>query len=195
MYEFDDGKLVPFTEELITEKYLSWFNNLTICEHTSHCIYPMTRDRAIEYIKNVNRPGSDTIVWAILICTHYQGKDRVYSHVGNVCLTSINLINRTAEIGIVIGENVRNKGIGTKVLNIVMQHGFNRLNLQRLWLGTSSLNIGMQKAALKAGMKLEGSLKNALFTNGKYVDDQIYGIIKYRYERYMDQNREKREHE
>lgn len=189
MYDLDDIRLIPFTEDLITDKYISWFNNPIVCEHTSHCVYPMTKERALEYIKSINKPTSNTIVWAIMKCSRYDCKERIYEHIGNICLTSINLINRTAEIGIIIGENIRGKGIGNRVLKVVVKHGFDKLNLQRIWLGTSSLNIGMQKAAEKIGFKQEGILKNALYTNGRYVDDYIYGLIKYRFDRFQSKEK------
>jgi RimJ/RimL family protein N-acetyltransferase len=186
MYQIDNTlKLVPFTEDLITDKYISWFNDLETCEHTSHGIFPMTRSRAIEYVKDSNSPSSLTIVFAIMFFKGSMSrKEKDYTHVGNICLTSISYINSNAEIGIIIGDkSVRGKGIGTRVIKQVIDHAFKKLNLQRVWLGTSSLNIGMQHAAEKIGMKQEGVLKNALFTNGKYVDDIIYGITKYRFNR------------
>jgi RimJ/RimL family protein N-acetyltransferase len=190
MYEIDNIRLIPFTEEMISEKYISWFNNITTCEHTSHCVYPMTRDRALSYIRSINNPSSDTIVWAIMNCTGYDKRDRIYSHIGNICLASIDLINRTAEVSIIIGEAFKDLGIGTKAIKQILYHGFYKLNLQRIWLGTSSKNIGMQKVAEKVGMKQEGVLKNALFSNGEYVDDLIYGIIKYRFDRLQSKTEE-----
>jgi RimJ/RimL family protein N-acetyltransferase len=51
------------------------------------------------------------------------------------------------------------------------------INLHRIYCGTSSENIGMQKLANKLGMIKEGQRKDALFKNGKYLDVIEYGII------------------
>jgi RimJ/RimL family protein N-acetyltransferase len=169
MYQIDNIKLIPFTEEMISDKYLSWFNNPEICRYTSHCRYPMTKSNAIKYCQSINSPYSSSIVWAIM----FQG-----NHVGNIALTSIDKLNNSAEIAIIIGEEVRSRGIGTKVVAKIIEHAFNRLNINRVWLGTSSENIKMQKVATNVGMKIEGVLEKALFINGEYSDSMIFAILK-----------------
>lgn len=166
--------ITPFTTSMITDEYLNWFNDLDTSKYTSHASYPMTKERALEYIQHSNKPLSSTIVWAI------------YSnniHIGNTCLTSIDYHNRSAEFGIIISKTHHKKGIGIKVLDQLLWHGFNKLNMERIWLGTSILNIGMQKVAEKAGMKLEGRYMHGMFHQGKYIDTLVFGIIKYRYGR------------
>ena len=40
--------------------------------------------------------------------------------------------------------------------SLLIDHGFNKLNLHRIHCGTSSENYAMQKLALKLGMSKEG---------------------------------------
>lgn len=186
MYKIDEINLVPFTEEYITSNYLSWFNDPEVSKFTSHCRFPMTKNRAFDYVKSINHPKSDTIAWAIKTWkdsnSNGYNNNPNYVHVGNCCLTQIDLLNRSAEFGIIIGDRDSwGKGLATKVMRIIFGHGFLRLNLNRIWLGTAESNIGMQHSALKLGMKREGLFKHSLFINGKFEDDFIYSINKYKY--------------
>jgi RimJ/RimL family protein N-acetyltransferase len=187
MYKQDEINLVPFTEEYISFNYLSWFNDPEVSKFTSHCRWPMTKTRAYEYVKAINHPKSDTVAWAIKTWSNssngnYNNNNPTYNHIGNCCLAQIDLINRSAEFGIIIGDKESwGKGISTKVMRIIFGHGFLRLNLNRIWLGTSQSNIGMQQSAIKIGMKREGLYKHALFINGQFEDDFVYSINKYKY--------------
>ena len=162
-------------------KYISWFNDPEVCRYNSHSKIPMTKRRAIEYVNSVNNSLNSPIVWSIL----FKNKNKkIIDHIGNVCLDSLNWINRSAEFSIIIGDKEYwGKGIATNVLQLILCHAFIKLNLERVWLGTSEDNIGMQKSAIKAGMKREAVLIKNLFINGKYSDSIIFGINSYRFYR------------
>ena len=61
--------------------------------------------------------------------------------------------------------------------DLLINHAFQNLNLHRIYCGTSSNNIGMQKLATKLGMKKEGVRKDSIFNDGRYYDIIEYGII------------------
>ena len=53
----------------------------------------------------------------------------------------VNLINRNAVIGMFIGErNDRSKGIGSEATNLLLDFGFNVLNLKNIMIETYSFN-------------------------------------------------------
>ena len=60
---------------------------------------------------------------------------------------------------------------------LLISHAFKNLNLHRIYCGTSSQNIGMQKLALKLGMKKEGERKESIYNNGKFYSIFEYGIL------------------
>jgi RimJ/RimL family protein N-acetyltransferase len=60
---------------------------------------------------------------------------------------------------------------------LIIEHGFKSLNLHRIYCGTSSQNVGMQKLAEKLEMIKEGIRKEALFNSGIYSDIIEYGIL------------------
>ena len=99
--------------------------------------------------------------------------------IGLVTIASINNINRTGEVHIMIGnvEN-RGKGIGTFAVKEILNHAFNNLNLNRIELGVLSTNIAAQKLYEKCGFVREGVKRNAIYKNGVYIDMYLYAILK-----------------
>ena len=111
------------------------------------------------------------IVWAI--CDLQDG------HIGNVALQNISLINQNAEFAIILGDRRHwGKGVGLLAGKAMLEHGFKKLNLHRIYCGTAATNAGMKKLALKLGMKEEGIRREHLFLDGEWVDAIEYGILR-----------------
>lgn len=163
--------LRPLREEDAAGGYPSWLNNAVVCAGNSHHVYPYTERQALEFIRSLPNKR-DMLVLAIVDET--SGR-----HVGNISLQGINFVNRSAELAILLGErNCWGKGLGTEACALLVQHGFETLNLRRIELGTPETNIGMQKIALALGMKHEGTKRSAFFKAGKYLDVFLYGILR-----------------
>jgi [ribosomal protein S5]-alanine N-acetyltransferase len=112
-----------------------------------------------------------TIVWAI--CHNEAG------HVGNITLQDISHINRTAEFAIILGDrNHWGKGLGQLAGRQLLEHGFTKLNIARIYCGTAASNEGMKKLAISLGMTEEGVRRRHLFLDGCHVDMVEYGILK-----------------
>ena len=99
--------------------------------------------------------------------------------VGNCGLFNIDWQNRFAEIGIHIGEKgYWNQGFGTKAMRLILKHGFDNLNLHRLWLRVFENNTGAIRSYEKAGFIPEGKFRQAQYLDGKYVDVMIMSVLK-----------------
>jgi len=61
---------------------------------------------------------------------------------------------------------------------LIVQYGFQRLNLHRIYCGTIQGNKGMMKLAAKLKMKEEGKRREAIYKNGSYLDIHEYGILR-----------------
>lgn len=97
--------------------------------------------------------------------------------IGRVSLENIDYINRTAELKIFVLDEYRSKGYGKSVCELIMQHGFEQLGLNRIYAGTLETNVGFQKLAIVLGFVEEGIRKSAVFKDGKFVDVIEYGIV------------------
>lgn len=163
----------PLAEDDLDGAYPSWFEDQEVCRYNSHGKFFKTRSSFIEYINELNR--QDRVVWAI--CHIEDG------HIGNASLQDISVINRTAEFAILLGDKRHwGKGLGLLVGKKLLEHGFNKLNLERVYCGTAETNDGMIKLAVALGMVLEGTRRQHLYLEGSRVDVLEYGILRVEFE-------------
>jgi len=93
------------------------------------------------------------------------------AYIGNVQLTSIHPINRSAEFSIFIGDKrYWSHGYGREAMLKMLQHGFGDLNLNRIHLTVLEGNERAVRLYQSAGFKVEGRLAQAVFKNGIYQD-------------------------
>lgn len=106
-----------------------------------------------------------------------------HDFVGTVGLHGLREIYHSAEFRILIFHpDAIGKGIGTEATRLLVDYGFSRLNLNRIWLGVHEDNKGAIKCYEKAGFKIEGRLREELFTHGKYWDAVRMGILRKEWE-------------
>jgi RimJ/RimL family protein N-acetyltransferase len=161
--------LTPLSKKELSGNYINWLNNKDVCRYNSHGEVEYTYDDALKFIESLLKDTSRK-VYAV-----YSIDDNI--HIGNISLQRIDKKNNNAEVALLFGETACwNKGYATDALNLVIDEA-NRMNIHRLYFGTHSENIAMQKLGQKLGFKKEGILKDAQFKNGKYNDVFIYGLI------------------
>jgi RimJ/RimL family protein N-acetyltransferase len=101
-----------------------------------------------------------------------------WEFVGNLGFFDVNWENRSAEIGIHIGEKEYwDKGFGTKAMRLILKYGFESLNLHRLYLRVFETNQRAIRSYQKAGFKTEGKMRQAHFMNGTYIDVLLMSIL------------------
>ena len=97
-----------------------------------------------------------------------------------VCqLTAINRVSRSAELQIRIGEAAaRGKGLGGEAVRALVDFGFDDLNLHRIALQVFATNTRAIKAYEAAGFRHEGTLRDAAFIDGRFVDVRVMALLK-----------------
>jgi RimJ/RimL family protein N-acetyltransferase len=104
--------------------------------------------------------------------------------IGNCGVFSIEWTNRSAELGILIGDkSVWNKGYGTETMILLLRHGFGTLNLNRLFLRVYADNPRAIRSYEKAGFVEEGRMREAIFKNGRYEDIIIMSVLRSEWEK------------
>ncbi len=99
--------------------------------------------------------------------------------VGNIALFGIDWRSRNAEVGIMIGAKAYwNQGYGSEVMRLMLQHGFNTLNLNRIFLRVFDWNIRAVRAYEKVGFVHEGCMRQAQFHEGEYRDVLIMSVLR-----------------
>jgi RimJ/RimL family protein N-acetyltransferase len=91
--------------------------------------------------------------------------------VGNTALHDIDHRNRTAEFGIVIGEeDCRGKGYGTEATRLVLDYAFTALGLHSVLLRVHEYNLAGQRAYHKAGFREIGRRRQSYWMGGRLWD-------------------------
>lgn len=162
--------LRALNEDDINGNYSRWLNDSEITLYNSHGRFPVSIENLIEFVKAASKSKTSLVMAVVDNATD--------THIGNISLQGISWIDRSAEIAFILGEkDFWGKGVMLEAGKLIIEHGFNVLNLHRIHCGTSAENIGMQKLALKLGFAQEGVRKEALFKNGHYIDIIEYGKL------------------
>ncbi|MBN8703041.1 MAG: GNAT family N-acetyltransferase [Bacteroidetes bacterium] len=97
---------------------------------------------------------------------------------GVVSLNNIDFINRKCEYAIVVGEKSgQNINIFLETTNLIFNHAFNTLNMNRIYGGGISKEL-VSLMCRSLGCKEEGVSRQEIFKNGEYHDAYRYGILK-----------------
>lgn len=152
-----------------SEHYFRWINDRQLVNHNAN-YKPVSEFEHEKWFNTVNF-SQDTKTFSIVENKHFK-------LIGSCSLRAINHIHRNAELQIRIGEyDFQNKGLGTEAINLLVDFGFNDLNLKRIYLHVFSDNFPAIRAYEKCDFQYEGLLRKAAFINGKYIDINIMSVI------------------
>ncbi|HSQ26755.1 MAG TPA: GNAT family protein [Anaerolineales bacterium] len=103
----------------------------------------------------------------------------VWRPIGNCGFHNLDWRCRSGEVGIFIGEkSLWNQGFGSEAMRLLLQHGFDTLNLNRIGLYVYSTNPRAIRSYEKVGFVLEGRKRQAMYLNGKFVDILLMSVLR-----------------
>lgn len=96
-----------------------------------------------------------------------------------VCqLTGINPVSRSADLQIRLGQaSARGKGLGLEAVRLLLAFGFGDLNLHRIALQVFATNTRAIRTYEAAGFRHEGTLRDAAFIDGRFVDIRVMAAL------------------
>lgn len=143
------------------EKYTEWLNDFETTDYLGKSQRIMTLEAEKKHLEEI--PNGD-IVFAIIDSNN----DEL---IGGLGLHSINHFKRTATLGIFIGnKDYREKGYGTEAIRLLLDYGFNYLNLKNINLELMAFNERALACYKKCGFKECGRRRQCEFVDGKYYD-------------------------
>ena len=152
------------------ETYLKWMSDFQVTDYTGRTAQVLTIDGEIEYLKGKNL---DTNEYHFGIVT--LGNDKL---IGSLSLERINHISKSAELGILIGdEEYRGSGYGADAIKLLLDYAFNYLNMHSVWLHLIDCNDRAHACYTKCGFKDCGRRPEAIYLNGKYHDQLTMCIL------------------
>ncbi|PJI07886.1 MULTISPECIES: GNAT family N-acetyltransferase [Clostridium] len=99
-------------------------------------------------------------------------------YIGGCGINELNWLVRTAEVGIWVSKEYWGKGYGTDAMRVLLKFIFQNMNINKVKLSVFSFNERAIKSYKKCGFKVEGTLKDEIFKDGKYYDEILMAIFK-----------------
>ncbi|MCD6337020.1 MAG: GNAT family N-acetyltransferase [Candidatus Marinimicrobia bacterium] len=78
---------------------------------------------------------------------------------------------------VLLDKAVWGKGFGSEATKLIVDYGFNMLNLNRIQLHVNAENEAAKAVYKKIGFKYEGTLRQAMYKNNKYHDFWLMSVI------------------
>jgi len=150
-----------------------WVNDEGITRYLSHIFLPpQTMPMTENFLERVlsGQHGNYHFVIA---------DKETLGYIGQIDLFSVHAVNRTAEMGIVIGSADRqNQGIGAEAVMLLLRFAFLRANLNRIDLWVNADNARAIRCYEKCGFVREGVRRQCHFEGGRYVDNVLMGVLR-----------------
>ena len=151
------------------EKYVEWLNNHEIAKYLNYNSKILTLEVEREFLAKTN---SDSYNFAIV-------DKKTDELIGSISLMNIKNVHRTAELGIFIGdEDHLSHGYGSEAIMLLLDYGFNQLNLNNVYLKLFSFNKRAQRAYDKCGFKTFGVWEKSHYFEGKYHDIIFMNVLR-----------------
>lgn len=158
MHDADD--IYRYSKDPEVARHVLWDAHRSIGDSRSYLRYMIRRYRNHE-------PAS----WGI----EYRETGEI---VGTIGFMWIQTDNSAAEVGYSLARRMWNQGIMTEALRAVIDFGFRRMNLNRIEAQHETTNPASGAVMRKCGMVKEGTLRQRLYNKGRYVDVDLYAILR-----------------
>lgn len=89
-----------------------------------------------------------------------------------------NIHAHTAELGYWLGEAFHGKGVVTQATRLLCAHGFDHMNLVRIFALPFAYNTASCRVLEKAGFEREGILRKNAYKNGRHIDCALYALVR-----------------
>ena len=150
------------------EQYTEWMNDFDTTDYIGTSFKVMSLQDEQQYLET-NKKAE--VAFAIVT----EKEDKL---IGCVALHDIDNIRRIATMGIFIGDReYRGQGYGTEAVKLILDFGFNYLNLNNIKLDLKEFNERALACYKKCGFKEYGRRRKCNFINGKYYDSIEMDIL------------------
>lgn len=164
-----EGRLVRLRARSLSdvEKFTVWFNDPEVTQFLGNAFPAISEERERELVEGwLDDPHAFSI------------ETRGGQLIGNCHLFRVDMRQRRAELGIVIGDKAFwGQGYGTDALTLLLMYAFDHLGLHRVELEYLAFNRRAREAYEKCGFVEEGCRREAVFMRGRWLDSILMGIL------------------
>jgi RimJ/RimL family protein N-acetyltransferase len=166
----------PTRDDLL--RFTTWLNDPEVRQYIS-IILPFSFEEEEGWFESMLKRPKEEHPLVIEVRQEADGGGETWVPIGNIGLHAIDWHVRSAELGIFIGDkSYWDKGYGSEAVRLILQHGFETLNLQRISLRVLASNPRAIHTYEKAGFVHEGNMRRAEYKGGKYIDVLFMGVLR-----------------
>lgn len=144
--------------------YQCWWNDFAAMRNMGDTLLPHSAERAAPWHER-RATAADGIAFLM----YERATERP---IGIAQLQHIDQRNRGAEYVISIGEaDARGKGYGAEVTHLMLAYAFRTLGLHSVYLSVFEYNPAARRAYEKAGFRVRGRRRAAIFIDGRHWDE------------------------
>lgn len=156
-------------EDNHSDKMFEWINNKELIEFNAR-YRPVSREDHDIWFENV-RVDPTVAIRAIELDNG--------EFIGTCQLHTILYVSGLAEFQIRIGETAHHgHGYGTEATRLLLKHGFEDLELNRIWLTVFETNVRARKVYEKLNFTEEGIMRQHALIAGKYLNIVVMGLLR-----------------
>lgn len=156
----DAQDIYDYGRDPIVARHVLWDAYRSVGEARSYLRYMLRKYR-------LGEPASWGIEW--------KESGRI---IGTIGFMWIQRENASAEAGYSLSRAYWNRGIMTEALSALIDYGFRSMNLNRIEAQHETLNPASGAVMRKCGMLHEGTLRQRMLNKGKFVDVELYAILR-----------------
>jgi len=154
-------------------RFVAWLNDPEVRQGLA-LFLPLSQPEEEQWFeKTLQRPAEERPF------TIEARQEHSWQPIGSCGFEILDWRNRSAEVGILIGEkSYWNQGYGTETMQLLLEHAFSTLNLNRVYLRVFEDNPRAIRAYEKAGFVHEGRMRQAEFHLGRYCDVLLMSVLR-----------------
>ncbi|HET7891997.1 MAG TPA: GNAT family protein [Candidatus Sulfotelmatobacter sp.] len=160
-------KLRPYSEPDIAE-LIPLIGTREVAATTLRIPYPYTQDDAEAFIEMAQEPGK---IW---LATTLRTDGRQIGGIG----LRVDEQHQNAELGYWLGVAYWGQGYATEAGREMLRYGFQELGLHRIFASHFEHNPASGNVLRKLGMRHEGCQREHLRKWDRFVDSELYGILR-----------------
>jgi RimJ/RimL family protein N-acetyltransferase len=139
-----------------------------VAANTLRIPHPYEEKHAREFLASVAKENE------LRLAIRLRGEGRICGGIG----LHPDMQHHRAELGYWIGVPYWGNGYATEAARAVVRHGFEQFQLNRIFASHFKDNQASGNILRKIGMKHEGCMRQAIFKWGKFIDVEMYSILR-----------------
>ena len=153
---------------------MTWVNDPEVIRNFQHFGRDFTRDEELAYIERMAVSRTDRLF------SFFDAESGAY--VGQGGLNQISWENKLGRLAIIIARDKQHQGYGQAAIHAVLQHAFEELQLNKVWLMVYKSNTRSADIYRRLGFRDEGILRSEYFWQGEYHDMLRMGLLRAEFE-------------